>query len=256
MDTVGNSVNPILQPSSQTMTSRISRPSQKNDQNDQKNDQKNDQTEMEMFSQLAKQCARETKRKVRTRTEYCMSANAKVIEAFNTLETTLQIERQNPVTASAAMTDSDFQLLKQGIANFRVRVKVDDNLTLCELRQIRVDCDLRKNTMAHALSGDEASDLNYWATALMGEIRRFGFNAMRQLPGVPSQHVQIMRSDGVALRNILSPETIRRKFISLDVLAKTIGTELASFLTADTRKSDRKAVVDQIKESCRSRRRM
>jgi hypothetical protein len=65
-----------------------------------------------------------------------------------------------------------------------------------------------------------------------------------------------MRSDGVALRNILSPETIRRKFISLDVLAKTIGTELASFLTADTRKSDRKAVVDQIKESCRSRRRM
>jgi hypothetical protein len=213
---------------------------------------------MWLFSQLAKEHARETKQKVKTRTEYRMGANAKVMEAFNTLNETLQAERRNTSSSSASamsmsMSDADFQILKQGITNFGVRVKVYDNLTLNELRQMRIECDMKKNT---ATSEDEVSDLNYWTNALSGEIRRLSFNAMKtsQPATVPSQHVRIMPSTGRALRNILSPETIRRKFTSLDALAKTIGAELVKFLTEESRKSDRKAVVEQIKESCRSRR--
>ena len=275
MHTPGNSVNQTIQ-SSQTMASRISRhdkpemglprmsdedycsefgtgtPRPGSDRQ-----QIAEATCMWLFSQLAKERARETKRKVRTRTEYRMGANAKVIDAFNTLEATLEAERQNPATASEAMSNADFQLLKQGITNFRVRVKVHDNITLDELRQMRIACDIRKNTMANSLSSDEVADLNYWSNALVEETRRLSFNVMRPCqhpPTVPSHHAHIMPSSGEALRNILTPETIRRRFISIDALAKTISTELVNFLTAPYRASDRKAVVEQIKESCRSRR--
>lgn len=278
MNTPGNSVNQTIQ-SSQTMTSRVSRPDQHEMGLPRMSDEDycsefggtprpgSDRQQIAeatckwLFSQMAKERARETKRKVRTRTEYRMGANAKVIQAFNTLNATLEAERQNPAVASEVMSevmsDADFQLLKQGITNFRVRVKVHDNITLDELRQMRIACDIRKNTMANSLSSDEVADLNYWSNALVEETRRLSFNVMRPCqhpPTVPSHHAHIMPSSGEALRNILTPETIRRRFISIDALAKTISTELVNFLTAPYRASDRKAVVEQIKESCRSRR--
>lgn len=277
MHTPGNSVNQTIQPSQTMTSSRISRPDQ-HDQHDQHEmglprmsdeeycsefggtprpgsdrQQVAEATCKWLFSQLAKEHARETKRKVRTRTEYRMGANAKVTGAFNTLNATLQAERQKPAVDSEVMSDADFQILKQGITNFGVRVKVYDNLTLNELRRMRIDCDVQKNI---ATSEEEVSDLNYWATALSEEIRRLNLNAMKSQPAaVPSHHVRIMPSTGRALCNILSPETIRRKFTSLDALANTIGAELVKFLTEESRKTDRKAVVEQIKDSCRSRRR-
>jgi hypothetical protein len=66
---------------------------------------------------------------------------------------------------------------------------------------------------------------------------------------VPSQHAQISRSSGLTLQNILSPETIRHKFVSLNALTKAIRSDLLVFLTNDSRAKDRAIVVQQIKES-------
>jgi hypothetical protein len=151
-----------------------------------------------LFSQLAKEHAREVGRKARNHAYYHMGTGLKVMDAFNTLNATLCAERENPATAAGAMSHADFQLLKQGITNFKVRINVHN---------------------------------------------------MHQL-----QYTQIMPSTGKALRNILSPETIQGRF-SLEELMKIIATELGAFLKEESRKSDRKAVVEQIKESCRSHRR-
>ena len=102
------------------------------------------------------------------------------------------------------------------------------------------------------------SDLKDWISALATEIRRiepssgygYGYREPPPAPAVPSQHVQIANSSGKTLRNILSRETIQRKFISLHTLTQAIRKDLLEFLTDECRHKDRAEVVQQIKASC------
>ena len=73
------------------------------------------------FSQVAKHAAAASKhrRSPKARTDYWMM-NKHVIRAFNDLESQI---KQNP----ALMSQSDFNLLKQAISNFRVKLIVHDN---------------------------------------------------------------------------------------------------------------------------------
>lgn len=243
------------------------------------------------FSQAAKQHAAENKKRLtsKTRSVYRMAANTRVNRAFQELDAKLQKQRQiqEDTPAEMPMSESDFQLLKQAIENFEVRLIVHDSTTLSELKEQRTqttnemaDIASTINTIASvaavaaaasAASGDsiakyvelivsykqKESDLKDWISALATEIRRiepssagYGYRESPPAPAVPSQHVQIANSSGKTLRNILSRETIQRKFISLHTLTQAIRKELLEFLTDECRRKDRAEVVQQIKASC------
>jgi hypothetical protein len=194
-----------------------------------------------IFSQVAKKQARETKRKIVSRTYYRMTANKKVIDAIGALEKSCSDE----CSGSGEMTQDNFKLLKKAIEKFSVRIHVFDSLSVSDLVAMRAkfqkDLADREN-----MTPIKEIDLTQWISELTGEIRRV--NTSRPA-GVPSQQAQIMRSSAMTLCNVLSPETIRRRFISLEKLTSAIRTDLIAFLTSESRKDDRAAVVKQIKDA-------
>jgi hypothetical protein len=240
------------------------------------------------FSQAAKEYAARNKKLIRTNSHYRMGVNTHVKRAFNELEERLNKQRTSPrqATSAAVMSQSDFQLLKQGIENFHVKIVVHDSLTLAELKDVRDKCYTEKESMANIISqrqhdlrtivaesvdASAAStaiaavgclsanfilqlrnaydDLDYWWKEVGTEIRRVEYSKE-----VPSQQAEISRSSGLTLQNILTPSTIRRRFISLNALTKTIRNELKNFITDESRHKDRATVVEEIKQCCRSSR--
>ena len=229
------------------------------------------------FSQVAKHSAAAAKRRrsPKSRTDYWMM-NRHVNQAFNELETKL---KQN----SSIMTQADFNLLKQAIMNFRVKLIVHDSMSFDELKQLQARTK-KEEEVAEKATHDEFMDktpgndqkyfdakdryleLKSWGAELAKEIQRIepkikytsmggglfrhDFNKPADPPGVPSQHAHISPATGVVLRNILSAETIRRTFISLQSLTQKIRDDLVMFLTDDQRHKDRHEVIKQIKEAC------
>jgi len=229
------------------------------------------------FSQAAKASASAFKRRrsPNSRTFYRMAASKQVILAFNALQE--KIEKTPEV-----MSQADFQLLKQAIGNFRIRLIVHDSKTHDELKQMQAQtkideqaaelatqkefADKSGSDEAYINAKDNYLDLKAWSCELAKEIRRtgpkFGYSNMggglfrhdvNQPPPpaeVPSQHAQIALASGTYLRNILKPETIRRTFISLSTLTNSIRNDVVEFLTDECRHKDRHEVVKQIKECC------
>jgi hypothetical protein len=220
------------------------------------------------FSQAAALAAAEIKRKffATSRTEYRMGSKL-VMKAFDELEAALQRE------GGTLMSLSDFKLLKTAICKFRVRIIVHDSTTLAGLKDMQAKCaaELVEHTsMVQAMADgtavsppefatidakvefiqrnwDKNTDLVNWNTTLSTEIRRMTYE-----PGadrVPSQHVQLASSSGITLNNILSPTTIRRRFLSNSALTKAIRADIIVFLTSEARGKDRATVVQQIKKS-------
>ena len=231
------------------------------------------------FAQEAKRTAAESKRRgsIRSRTFYRMGTSKQVNIAFDALQQKLQM------TTPEMMSQTDFQLLKQAIGNFRIRLVVHDSKTFDELKQMQQQtkndehaAELETQLAFGNKSVDEQTYLNakdkflklrMWSTELAKEIRRIEpkykpFNMGGGLyrhdfskpptdpPGVASQHAQIAPAVGAHLRNILKPETIHRTFISLSTLTDTVRQEVVEFLTNECRHKDRVEVVKQIKESC------
>ena len=230
------------------------------------------------FSQAAAAVATHNKRRITVRTEYRMGTNRKVKNALKDLET--RLSRQRKLEAPLpweVMTEADFILLKQAIENFSVRIVVHDSMTLDELKQMKAKCEIdcaavaveaRANMMRYAQAAADVQrlspvtarcvefvqrsqeshtdDILDWNAALSTEILRMTVERER----VPSQHAQIAKTSGITLRNILSPKTIRRRFISLNALTQAIRRDLVEFLENDVQRKDRDAVVQQIKDSC------
>jgi hypothetical protein len=228
------------------------------------------------FSQAAKHAAAALKRRrsPNARTHYCLAASRQVKLAFDQLQQ--QIKKK-----IEPMTPADFQLLKQAISNFRVKLNVHDSKTFQELRILRIDvCQQEQaaelathnafidktpgNDQIYIDAKDRYLDLKQWHAELAKEIRRLepkvkynniGDGLFRcdltkfEPPGVPSQHTNIMKSSAHALRNILTLETARRTFISLSAITDKIRNEVAAFLTDNDRCKDRAEVVKQIKQS-------
>jgi hypothetical protein len=218
------------------------------------------------FTKAAAAAAAEhkSKRFTTSRTEYRIG-NKHVLKAFDDLEATIQ--RQG-----GTLAPSDVQLLKQAICSFRVRIIVHDSITLAGLKKMQARCahELVEHTaMVQAMANgtavsppefatldakiefiqrnwDKNVDLVHWNTALSNEIIRLERGAER----VPPQHVQLARSSGITLQNVLSPQTIRRRFVSLSALTIAIRTDVQEFLTSSARGKDRATVVEQIKKSC------
>jgi hypothetical protein len=232
------------------------------------------------FSQAATAAAADLKRRrsLTSRTVYRMGMNSKVKAAFDTLMTNIQNKRQSAAAAAAAaasgaevstMSDEDFNLLKLAISKFCVRITVHDSLTVDQLMEQQKQSTkqlIQHTAMMQELAWSEKSpesqpsleyiqnermkneDLAYWNSALSSELYRLTNLSDNR---VPSQHVQIATSSGNTLRNILTPQTIRRKFISLNALTRTIRTELLAFLTSRLHSDDiaRARVVQEIKDS-------
>ena len=220
------------------------------------------------FSQVAKQAAAANKRRrsPKARTDY-NTMNKHVIRAFNELEAQM---KQN----EGMLTEDDFKLLKQAIGNLRVKLIVHDNISFHELEQLHEKTKQEETVAEKAMdvafmetttpgqqkffeAKDKYQDLKAWGQELSKEISRVDLrhNYMRLAKGeqalqVPSQHAHLARASGVQLRNILSPETIRRTFISLETLTKKIRDEFVMFLIGPNRHKDRLEVIKQIKESC------
>lgn len=215
------------------------------------------------FSQVAKQAAAATKRRrfPKARTDYSVM-NKHVIRAFNDLEIQM---KQNP----GMLTESDFNILKQAIGNLRVRLVVHDNISFHELEVLAAKTKEEEKAAEKAMDAafmeattpgqkkffeakDKYHDLKVWGGELSKEITRvLRINpAMSGERPIQVQHAHISPASGVQLRNILSPETIRRTFISLETLTKQIRDEMVKFVIGATRHKDRIEVIRQIKESC------
>ena len=223
------------------------------------------------FSHAAKQAAVSIKhrRSPKSRTAYRMSASARVQRAFDALEASSK--------STQMMSQPDFRLLKEAFGNFRVKLHVHDSNTLDELKRMQSAIkeqeevaelatqttfnDKAADVQAYIDAKDKYLDLKAWNADLTKEIRTLEpkpkyaniggglFKNTLELPGVPSQHAQILQASTNTLRNILTPETLRRTFISLKGLTLKISEEVTSFLTEDHRRKDRTEVVKQIKES-------
>ena len=234
------------------------------------------------FSQAAKRAAVATKRRRSPKTRTCyFILNRQVKTAFNELENQI---KQTP----ELMSNDDFNLLKQGISNFRVKLDVYDGLTFNELRQLRIDVSQQEQAAeltTHNAFIDKAKtpegeqiyldakeqylNIKRWSDALAKEVAacrpkpkytNIGNGLFRhdltsqqagsETPaGVPSQHAQIAPSSAKSLYNILTPQTIRSRFISMSSLTDQIRKDVVDFLKDNDRRKDRAEVVAQIK-SC------
>ena len=234
------------------------------------------------FSQAAKRAAVATKRRRSPKTRTCyFILNRQVKTALNELENQI---KQTP----ELMSNDDFILLKQGISNFRVKLDVYDGLTFNELRQLRIDVSQQEQAAeltTHNAFIDKAKtpegeqiyldakeqylNIKRWGDALAKEVAacrpkpkytNIGNGLFRhdltnqqagsETPaGVPSQHAQISPSSAKALYNILTPQTIRSRFISMSSLTDQIRKDVVDFLKDNDRRKDRAEVVAQIK-SC------
>lgn len=220
------------------------------------------------FSQAAKQAAvlMKRRRSPKSSTAYRMSASARVQRAFNSLEKTNE------------MSAADFKLLKDAFGYYRVKLHVHDSKTLDDLRRIQAAIkeqedaaelatqaafkDKAADAQAYINAKDKYHDLIIWNAELTKEIRtlepkpKYGYmggGLFKNTPnatepsGVPSQHAQITQASAERLRTVLTPETLRRTFISHKSLTVKISEEVTSFLTDDQRRKDRAEVVKQIK---------
>ena len=232
-----------------------------------------------IFSHAAKHAATKMKhrRSLTTRTYYRLSASSRVQKALKSFEVENAKSRELP--------PSDFNLLKRAMERHRARLDVGDRLTAAELKTLlletradeqeaeRITLEAFKTNTENATATEAASeavkysearekynDLKYWRESLVKEEMRVtpmqmmpnwgcGMKKAQDIFPTPTQHAQITASAGNILRNILKPETIRRKTISLKFLTQQISEEVAHFLTDPDRHADRKCVVKQIKDS-------
>jgi hypothetical protein len=233
-----------------------------------------------IFSQAAKQSAIKMKRRrsLMTRTYYRLSASSRVQKALK------KLEAEN--ATSHELPPSDFNLLKRAMERHRVRLDVGDRLTAAELKSLLLEtkadeeeaeritleafktntenataAETEAETLKYSEAREKYGDLKYWRETLAKEEIRVtpvvmmfpnwgcGINKAQDTIPTPTQHAQIAASAGNILRNILNPETIRRKTISLKFLTQQISEEVAKFLTEPDRHADRKCVVKQIKDA-------
>jgi hypothetical protein len=217
------------------------------------------------FSQLAVITAAENKRRKIERTDYWVAENIVIKRALIEMEKRLCQQRSMATSSpDSVMSEADFDILKHTIEGFSVHIVVHDSITLSQLKQMRVKClaDLSIHTATMtktppATDATEAAafiqkcqehyknDLTHLNVSLSAEINRM--QTVNET--VPSQHAQIAHSSGPALQNILSPETIRRRFLSLNALTRAIRSDLLAFLANDARGKDHAIVVQQIKDS-------
>jgi hypothetical protein len=212
----------------------------------------------------ARAAAIKRRRSPTSRTYYNISLSVQVKRALENLE------KENDKFPERRLPNADIGLLARAIQNCRVRLIVHDRQSRDDLKQqytqaqkdeVEAEEEMKKSMSSsttdvdgYLRAKDRHQDAKIWRMDISNELTRTESKYNKQTgeidnAGVPSQHAQIPEAAGVLLRNILSPETIRRRFISLDTLTKQIGKDVAAFLSDESRHKDRMEVICQIKES-------
>jgi hypothetical protein len=237
------------------------------------------------FAQAAKMSATIMKRRrsLKASTHYCIAASSVVQKAFQELATKDEMSPADFKLLKRAMDRYRVRLivsdqmsaaeLKTLLINTRFEEQAAERATYEAFRT---------NTATDAAAADPAADaaaieidaikysearekyndLKYWRETLVKEEMRVtpmvmpnwgcGVKKAQDTFPTPTQHAQIAPTSGKILHNILKPETLRRKFVSLKVLTENISKEVADFLTDAARYADRKCVVKQIVASLSS----
>lgn len=218
------------------------------------------------FTQAANASAAAIKRRrsPHSRTFYNIAVSPHVKHAIDNLD------KENDKIPERRLPKADIGLLARAIQNCRLRLIVHDSQSRDELKQqytqTQKDEVEAEEVMKKAMSSsttdvdgylrakDRHQDAKIWRMDISNELTRTEPKYNKQTgeldnAGVPSQHAQIPAAAGLLLRNILSPETIRRRFISLETLTRQIRNDVAAFLSDVSRHNDRMEVIRQIKES-------
>jgi hypothetical protein len=232
------------------------------------------------FAQAAKHSATVMKhrRSLKTRTHYCLTASSRVQKAFQKratendmppadfklLKTALDRHRVR-LDVSDRMTTAELKTL---LLETRFEEQDAERTTLEAFRTNTADtadtadaadaAEIEIDAIKYCEAREKYADLKYWRETLVKEEMRVtpmmvmpnwgcGYKKVQDALPIPTQHAQIAASAANILRNILKPETIRRKFISLKVLTHQISEEVAHFLTDADRHADRICVVKQIR---------
>ena len=237
-----------------------------------------------IFSHAAKQAAIKMKRRrsLMTRTYYRLSASSRVQKALKSFEAANATSHELPpsdfnllkraMERHRARLDVGDRLtaaeLKTRLLETRADEQEAERLTLEAFKtntENATATEAASEAASEAVKYSEArekyNDLKYWRESLVKEEMRVtpipiitpnwgcGIKKAQDIFPTPTQHAQITASAGNIMRNILKPETIRRKTISLKFLTQQISEEVAHFLTDPDRHADRKCVVKQIKDS-------
>jgi hypothetical protein len=232
------------------------------------------------FAQAAKMSATIMKRRrsLKASTHYCIAASSVVQKAFQKLATNDEMPPADFKLLNRAMDRYRVRLivsdqmsaaeLKTLLINTRFEEQAAEHATYEAFRTNTAtdaaDADpaadaaaIEIDAIKYSEAREKYNDIKYWRETLVKEEMRVtpmiavaGYgNLLKSIPNVPTQHAQIAPTSGKFLHNILKPETIRRKFISLKVLTENISKEVAHFLTDADRYADRKCVVKQIAAS-------
>jgi hypothetical protein len=115
---------------------------------------------------------------------------------------------------------------KEAVQDLNIFIEVMPPINLAELRALYEEA-LRKPYKY----GDEGYDQMVWTSTLSMELHRCSKHDKRTLehPAHPTQHARIDPNQPQIsqLRHMLSPETLRRTFISIPALIRQIQADLA-----------------------------
>ena len=232
------------------------------------------------FAQAAKMSATIMKRRrsLKASTHYYIAASSVVQKAFQQLATKDEMPAADFKILKRAMDRYRVRLivrdqmtpaeLKTLLINTRFEEQAAEHATYEAFRTNTAAADpadpadptadaaaIEIDAIRYSEARERYNDLKCWRETLVKEEMRVtpmvaaGYGNLKSIPNVPTQHAQIAPTSGKILHNILKPETIRRKFISLKVLTENISKEVAQFLTDTDRQADRRCVVKQIAES-------
>lgn len=215
------------------------------------------------FANAAKATAVAMKRRrsLRTSTFYKIASSPQVKRALDNLEK----ENEKIPDATLRIPKSDLEMLKCAFEDVRLRLIVHDRYTREQLIAVYTqaqkdekDAEIEmqnayssKNAEEYLKAKDIHQDKKFWRMDVSNELARtlpkLKAGTQEMFPGIPSQHAQIPEATGVHFRNILKPETIRRKFISLDALTIQIKKDVTEFLSQPGRHKDRIEVIQLLK---------
>jgi len=208
-----------------------------------------------------------------THTSYMPATNPKFSQHVRTMTMSIttpssSADEQVPAAASAAAVDINAvqaTVLVRGLQSMRIRLIVDPvPMTIVELRALCAKTS-RIEALAYMTYVDDGEDddtllaeynfVKQTRIDLEIEIQRCqrhpparnAANAANAANPTPTPHARIAPFHRTMLRNVLSPDTLKRAFVSVPALTVAVGNDIERFLTWECHAPDRIAVVGQIR---------
>ena len=177
---------------------------------------------------------------MRTKTNYVLSSHPQFVQHFTALE-------YNVDSGLEEITKKELQVLRNALSRKYIRFDVSTVLSQKDLENMFDEIKKEEEVLKKELYTLSRNCKEY------NECLKKHNNIKLWLDNYKTnnltQRVRIHSFSAFLFRNILSPETTRRNFISLDYIIKSVVLDIQNFLTSPKMRSDRKLVVQQIIDS-------